>query len=457
MQMPGRLMVTLVPGEARTHIHTQTDVTLGAARPSTSFLSNAIDSALNRGEAFHAAAVYHARASLGQVGDQHRDFDDIEERLGLSRTYSVQIADPARTGEVVTRLRDLDNVQSASVQTLASVPFAMTMTASDEPSAAAWAAHDQVRAREAHQLEPGDEGVWVGLVDTGISLAHPEFQRKLLAGYDTVSLPLGGTWGNMRLVGLSRGDDFAPRDRVGHGSHVGGIVGAHGWHLPPGIAGRCLVLPVRVLAAAMDNKSGKVVGVGALPDINAGLKTAVDLGADVLNLSFGTPQSAVPDGPRPHAEVIRYAAHYGCTLVAAMGNSGQREEYYPAAFPEVIAVGSVDASGQRSTFSTTGDHIALSAPGEHIVSAARHEYEAGSGTSYAAPFVTGAAALLLARARTHRRKLNGTEVKQLLMDSARPTGGTFNPETGHGVLDVVAALRALDAALSSSQPPGSPQ
>jgi subtilisin family serine protease len=140
-----------------------------------------------------------------------------------------------------------------------------------------------------------------------------------------------------------------------------------------------------------------------------------------------------------------------------MGNSGQQEQYYPAAFPEVIAVGSVDADGHRSQFSTTGEHIALSAPGEHIVSTGRHGYEAGSGTSYATPFVTGAAALLLARARRHNRKLNGTEVRKLLMESARPLSGAGRgPATGGGLLQVASALRALDAALDSTAPPGSP-
>src|SRR5262249_39404837 len=159
----------------------------------------------------------------------------------------------------------------------------------------------------------------------------------------------------------------------------------------------------------------------------------LDLGADVLNMSFGTPSSAVGDAPPPHREIVDYAMHYGCTLVAAMGNSGQHERYYPAAYPEVIAVGSVDRNGQRPTFSTTGDHISLCAPGEAIVSAGRHGYEVGSGTSYAAPFVTGAAALLLAHAHRQNRTLNGAEVRDLLTATASPLGGGFNPETGHGL------------------------
>jgi subtilisin family serine protease len=458
MRHRGRIMVVLVTGEARSNVPSQLDCLIGAAMPATRLGDPRVDDVLGRGEDYLVTGVYHSRRSFGRIGEQHLDFDPLEERLGLSRTYSVQLSDPARADEVVQRLRDLRIVESASVQTLAVAPYSVTAAQDALPAGLdPWAPHDQVHVRQAHDTEPGDQQVWVGLVDTGISLPHPEFQRKLLAGYDTVRLGMGGDVGEMRLVGSSHGDDFAPRDAVGHGSHVGGIVGAHGWHLPPGVAGRSLLLPIRVLAAAMDGKTRKLVGVGALPDINAGLKVAVDLGADVLNLSFGTPASAVPDGPPPHHEVVAYAAQHGCILVAAMGNSGMEERYYPAAFPEVIAVGSVDADGRRSAFSTTGVHIAISAPGQDIVSAGMHGYNAGSGTSYAAPFVTGAAALLLARARRHNRKLNGTEVRKLLVDSASPLGGvSSSPETGAGLLQVASALRTLDAALGSSAPPGSP-
>ena len=77
--------------------------------------------------------------------------------------------------------------------------------------------------------------------------------------------------------------------------------------------------------------------MGSIADIDAALKLAVDLGATVLNLSFGTPASAVdPSEPRPHAAAVSYAARRGCTLVAASGNRGDRIAYYPAVLPEVI-------------------------------------------------------------------------------------------------------------------------
>jgi len=456
MDRPGRVMLVLRSGQARPHVPCRIDRLLGAAKPATTMRDQALDQILNGDEDYRITAVYHARASFGRVGEQHAGYDDVEEALALSRTYSVELANPKRTHEVIARLRELPIVESASPQPLALAPFALASPTAAEPDALT--AHEQVHVPAAHAVEPGDSEVWVGLVDTGISLPHPEFRRKLLAGYDTVHLGISADFGDVQLVGSSHGDDFAPRDEVGHGSHVGGIVGAHGWRLPPGVAGRSMLLPIRVLAAARDHKSGHVVGVGSLADINAGLKVAVDMGADVLNLSFGTPASAVPDGPEPHRDVIAYADHYGCTLVAAMGNSGIEERYYPAAYPEVIAVGSVDSADHRSHFSTTGSHVALSAPGERIVSAGRRGYEAGSGTSYAAPFVTGAAALLLSRARRKGRRLRGKEVKAVLMSSARPIdGGAFSSETGSGVLDITAALSHLDAALASNDPPGVPQ
>jgi subtilisin family serine protease len=209
-----------------------------------------------------------------------------------------------------------------------------------------------------------------------------------------------------------------------------------------------LILPLRVLAAAVKPNSTKRMGVGAGPDISEGLKVAVDLGADVLNLSFGIPASSIdPDASVPYARVIRYAAHYGCVLVAATGNSGLEEQYYPAAHPEVIAVGSVDAHGRRSRFSTWGAHVALCAPGENVASASVRAYQVNSGTSFAAPFVAGAASLLVARARRAGASLTVPELRDVLVRSAAPLGTGVNKETGHGLLDVLAAIRLLDADL----------
>ena len=367
MNRSSHVLLTLRAGEAPEHIPCHLDYLVGAARRVSTLDGGPVDRALGVAGGFRALGVYHAAASLGRVGEQAVHWNDVEQELGLARTYQVQIADAASSERIVDRLRSVPAVESAHVQTLATAPFVATAPA-DASLDSAWASHERVHAREAHRIEPGDERVTVGLVDTGISLGHPEFQRKLLAGYDTVDLGVDESTG-LRLIGDSRGKDFTPSDEVGHGSHVGGIVGATGWDLPPGIGGLSLLLPVRVLAAALSKDSNRPAGLGAEANINAGFKVAVDLGATVLNLSFGTSEHDLdPQAPTPQEDVVRYAARSGCVLVAASGNSGVAERYYPAALPEVIAVASVGADGRRSTFSSYGDHVALSAPGERIVS-----------------------------------------------------------------------------------------
>ncbi|HEX3453492.1 MAG TPA: S8 family serine peptidase, partial [Gaiellaceae bacterium] len=406
-----------------------------------------VDKALSDAGGFRALCVYGARESLGRAAEQHLRWSETEQDLGLARTYQVEIADGSAADRVVAALRELPTVESAKVQTLATAPFEAAVAHHPQARALselAWAPHERVRAPQAHALEAGDERVTVGLVDTGISIGHPEFQRKLLAGYDTVDLGVDEAAG-LRLVGDSRGDDFTPEDEVGHGSHVGGVVGATGWELPPGIAGLSLMLPLRVLAAAMTKGAARPSGVGAEANINAGFKVAVDLGADVLNLSFGTSEHELdPDGPKPQAQVVAYAERYGCVLVAASGNGGVEERFYPAALPEVIAVGSMDDEGRRSSFSSFGDHVALSAPGERIVSAGITGIREGSGTSYAAPFVTGAAALVVAHARRLGRKLAPADVKELLVSTATPSSAAPAHEVGAGLLNIEAAIRKLD-------------
>lgn len=442
----GYVVMVLREGERLRHVPAQLDCLSGAGRPASRLDGGPLDRALGRwGGGGRCASVFHARKSFGRPGEHHVGYDDVEEQLGLSRTYKVELADRDRTEDVVKALRDLPQVESAAVQIVATTPFdASTVT---EPKVAeAWEPHERIRAREAQAIEPGDERVSASIVDTGIVVGHPEFQRKCLAGYDTVDLGMGRVNEQIRLVGDSRGHDYNPYDDVGHGCHVAGVIGARGWRLPPGVAGRSLLLAIRVLAAAVSSSSGRRVGVGALSDIDAGMKVAVDLGASVINMSFGTPEASVdPLGPVPHRQVVGYAARYGCVLVAAAGNSGIRERYYPAALPEVIAVGSVDRQGLRSRFSTWGDHVAICAPGERIVSVSRRAYQVNTGTSFAAPFVAGVAALVLSRARRAGRRVTGADVKRILTESASPLGGGgFHPETGHGFLDSVAAIRRMD-------------
>jgi len=90
-----------------------------------------------------------------------------------------------------------------------------------------------------------------------------------------------------------------------------------------------------------------------LADIDHGVKIAVDLGAKIINMSFGTPETALDaHDPLPHSDVVRYGLTKGCIMIAASGNSGRIERYAPASLEHVIAVGAVDQYNRLASFST---------------------------------------------------------------------------------------------------------
>lgn len=446
---PGRLMIQLSASVAAAPAPSHLDVIAGAARPlNTLDGGGALDRALGRRvDAFRGHLVHHARDALGRIGAQGAGFADDEQALGLSRVFHVRLSDPDAAAAAVKALMDTGLVDWAMPEPLVTAPFEATGPVGEREAVQAAMKHRRmVRALEALALEAGDRAIIVAVADTGAALEHPEFAGRMRSGYDTVDLGMGSVAQGVTLVGDSRGRDFCARDETGHGSHVAGIIGAHGVHIPPGLGGRSMIVPVRVLAAARFAAQQSVVGVGSLTDIDAGLKVCIDLGADVINMSFGTPMVGGAEGGRPHEAVIRYALSRGVVPVAAMGNSGKAEDYYPAALPGVIAVAAVDDAGRRSSFSTTGRHCMISAPGEKVVSAGRIGYRESSGTSHAAPFVSGACALLLARARRAGAHIDADQVAAILRDSAEPLTGSSD-EIGAGLLNAEAALRLLDRRL----------
>lgn len=444
----GHIMMKLAP-QVETRLPAHLDVLDGAARMGGTIDGRgAVDrTILSRTTALRAKRCFHAHDSLSQLGCRHVHFNTTERKLGLDQVLTLQIDDPSQTETVVESLRDLQEVEWAMPEPLASVPFRMPGVAAQ--SVGVNVAADCVGADQAHEIEPGSRSISVAVIDTGIALEHVEFSGRLRSGYDTVNLGIGQVTDEVVLVGDSLGRDFCARDETGHGTHVAGIVGARGLAMQRGVAGHSPIIPIRALAAAKAG-SGPVFGVGALSDLDSAIKVAVDMGAKVLNMSFGTPRSEMDFGaPPPHQDSIAYAVAQGCIPVAAMGNSGLEEEYFPAALPDCIAVGACTLDGTRAEFSTIGRHIALTAPGEDIWSASMSGYADSSGTSHAAPFVSGAAALLVSRAKRRGHDLTLSEAREALCLSA--SGDEPNPETGWGMLNIPVALQYLDTMMDQNK------
>ncbi len=303
------------------------------------------------------------------------------------------------------------------------------------------ASREAIFLDEAHAYTKGDDNIIVAVLDTGVELEHPELKNQMLNGFDFVNI-IGGA---EEFIGDYLDADRIADDEVGHGTHVAGIAVGRGINMPKGVAPKCKLLPVRVLAAM--ERNGRRVGAGLIENINAGVKFAVDNGADVINMSLGIKHTG---GGLPHKEVVDYAKRKGVTIVAAAGNDGQQEMYYPGAFESVITVGAVDERGEVAEFSTFGEQVSFVAPGVDVYSTSLDNgYAFSTGTSHAAPFVTGAVALLKSYARGRGRRLSDSQVKHVLKHSSDKLDRNFkHRKAGYGRINVADAMRYLDHKLS---------
>lgn len=205
----------------------------------------------------------------------------------------------------------------------------------------------------------------VGIIDTGISLSHPDLKENIKGGYNAIK------------------PSRSANDDNGHGSHVAGIVaGVSNSFGVVGAAPRADLYAIKVLSAS---------GSGYLSDIIEGLDWAISRDLDVVNLSLGTSANVAS-----LHEAITRTYNAGIVIAAAAGNSGG-SVIYPAAYEEAIAVAATDVNNNLASFSSRGPEVDLAAPGVSIYSTYKGTaYKTLSGTSMAAPHVAGAAALLLA-------------------------------------------------------------
>lgn len=455
-RVPDRLLVTLRLGEMPEHVPGWRACSGYGVAAAERIDGGPIDRLLrHHGGAFQAVRVHSARVRRSEraVSGAYR-FDDVEQLSGVARVLRIRVRDAERVDDLLRALAELPSVERAGANRLCTAPFTVPprdggddARGHGEPDQA-WI-RSATRLDEALRMEPGDPAVVIGLADTGVALAHSELVQRLRAGFDSVDLDPAAV-GGLTLVGDYRRPGERPDDDVGHGSGCAGILVARGHAIFGGAAGLCGLTPVRVLGAALA-PGEKRVGIGALDNIDAGMKRLIDLGVKVINMSFGTPESLLgADAPRPHAEVVRYALARGVILVAASGNSGLEERFYPAAQDEVIAVGAVDASLAPAAFSTRGDHVALCAPGRDIRTCGLDGYQLASGTSFAAPHVSAACALLASRAQRRAWPLTSADARRILIASARPFSRAGVSGCGRGTLDAHAALRLLDAEIERS-------
>lgn len=364
---------------------------------------------------------------------------------GLERVLRIILQDdiPAVPDKVLDALAQIPAIARVEKGHVGRVKIPRTEAMSLQRNASDWAGK-LIGLPAAHQITQGDPRVVVAVLDSGVDMRHPELAGNLVPGYDFVDILSGAE----DFFGDKDGPDADPDDElVGHGTHVAGIIGAKGMRVPKGVAPQCKIMPVRVLGAVKGG--GGYVGAGLVDNINNGIKWAVDNGAHVINMSLGIKREG---SGLPHEEAIQYAEAKGVTVIAASGNDGTPELYYPGALPYVISVGAVAANREVTSFTTYG-RVVCAAPGQAIYSGhVGQSYAFASGTSQASPFVAGAAALLYSRALQLGRKITPAHVRHILKHTADKTGTQLRSQKeGYGILNVPDALRLLEYKLENSR------
>lgn len=269
----------------------------------------------------------------------------------------------------------------------------------DGADATSWEA-SKLALPQAWQITQGNPATVVAVIDTGVDADHPALLGRVLPGYDAVD---GG------------GDTS---DAEGHGTAVAGIVAA----TCPG----CRILPVKVAGPDLTADWGTIA---------AGVNWAADHGAQVINLSVGAP--AAPD---VLATAIAHALADGVIVVAAAGNDGRDETFYPAMYPGVVSVAGVDESSARYNWSNFGSWVTVAAPGCATTTWVGGGYQSSfCGTSTAAPFVAGTAGL----ARSLDPTLTPTQFAAAVAASSDPAQGP--PVSAFGVLDAAKLLQSVRA------------
>jgi len=248
-------------------------------------------------------------------------------------------------------------------------------------------------------------GVKVAVIDTGIDYNHPDLNSNYRGGYDFVN------------------DDSDPMDDHGHGTHVAGTIAA----LDDGMGVVGVAAEANLYALKVLNASGS----GSYSDVIAALEWCVDNGIQVTNNSYGSSGDA---GISVKKAFDNAYYNYGIINVSSAGNNGDSSGSgdnisYPARYDSVIAVAATNQRDQRTSWSSTGPDLEISAPGLSIYSTlVGGGYGTKSGTSMASPHVAGTVALMIAA--------GVSDIRGQLQSTADDLGAAgWDSQYGYGLVD----------------------
>ncbi|KPU62322.1 peptidase S8 [Thermococcus sp. EP1] len=361
--------------------------------------------------------------------------------VAKGRIFPIVVVDlPSRAVERLKNVKGVIRVEyDAEVHILKGKPPGVGKPKPPQPPQEIPWGISRVKALDAWSISDGSSGgvIEVAILDTGIDYDHPDLAANL-------------AWGVSVLRGKVSTKPKDYRDQNGHGTHVAGTVAALNNEIGVvGVAPSVEIYAIRVLGPS---------GSGSYSDIILGIEQALlgpdgildsdgdgiivgdpdDDAAEVISMSLGGSSDV-----ESFHDAINWAYSWGVIIVAASGNDGASSPSYPAAYPEVIAVGATDINDQVPWWSNRG--VEVSAPGVDILSTYPDDsYATLSGTSMATPHVSGVVALVQA---AHYNKygtvLSVEAVREILHTTAEDHGLLgWDPYYGYGIVRADLAVQA---------------
>lgn len=319
----------------------------------------------------------------------------LSKEAGLRRILVVEYSSLDAPEELVKALERNTDIEFVEVLH----PRKLCYTPNDPKLPQQWHI-DRISAKQAWDVVKGDSSMIIGIVDSGIERTHPDLNAAIWSnpgetgggketdGVDNDNNGFIDDWWGWDFSGSNgTNPDNSPVNQFEpHGTFVAGCAAASGDNSigVAGVAYGCRLMSVKVTEDRKDPR---------LFNESEGVLYAAKMGARVINCSFGGLGKS-----RAEAELYDVVINtYGVVVVAAYGNNGREQQYFPASYPDVIAVAWTNQSDGRDDLSNYHFRVDISAPGTDIYSTINGDYFTDSGSSFASPQVAAAAALVRLR------------------------------------------------------------
>ena len=338
----------------------------------------------------------------------HNIQQDIIDKI--RNTTGIQIVEAPRNVEII---KPMQRTPVKNDSKLSDVKENVNSTVNDPGYKYEWDI-TYTQADKAWPLINQKREVKVAVLDTGIDYTHPDLKNRVLVdkGYNFIN----------------NNNDVL--DDNGHGTHVSGIIAAEA-NNKVGIAGITGNLDVKIIPIKVLDENGE----GDAEGIARGIVYAVDRGADIINLSFGTKYKN-----KLISEAINYAKNKGVFVVAAAGNENENSDNFSPAGDGAFTVAAMNYNYKKAYFSDYGSSVKVAAPGVKILSTVPGGYEAWDGTSMSAPVVSGVAAML----KAENPELSPNQIEDILDSTAKDIMYKGkDQQSGYGLVDAFNAIKKV--------------